>query len=67
MSFDFGKIAIGLVLFGSLIVGVIWSCWELVDYLWIDDAIKVTTPLKPDLEIFVKDNVVDTLYVYRLK
>lgn len=67
MSFDFGKIAIGLVLFGVLLVGVIWGCLKLVDYLWIDDAIKVTKPLKPELEIFVKDNIVDTLYVYRLK
>lgn len=67
MSFDFRSLILGLILLGALIVGVIWGCWELVDYLWIDDVIKVTTPLKPELEIFVKDNVVDTLYVYRLK
>jgi hypothetical protein len=43
----------------------VWGCWELIDWIWIDDAIKVTKPITPELEIIVKDNVVDTLYVYR--
>ncbi|MGL5713289.1 MAG: hypothetical protein ACRCX2_09745 [Paraclostridium sp.] len=67
MSFNFENLILGLMLLGALTVGVIWGCWELVDYLWIDDVIKVTKPLKPELEIFIRDNIVDTLYVYRLK
>ncbi len=55
----------GLIIIGCLIVGCIWGCWELIDWLWIDDAIKVSKPLVPELEIIVKDNIVDTLYVYR--
>lgn len=55
----------GLITIGILIVVVIWGGWELIDWLFIDDVIKVTEPLVPELEIIVKDNVVDTLYVYR--
>lgn len=67
MNINFGNLFLALVLFGALIMGAIWGCWELIDWLWIDDAIKVTEPLNPELEIIVKDNVVDTLYVYRLE
>ena len=55
--------------FISLIVVTIliaWGCWELIDWLFIDDAIRVTEPLVPELELTVKDNVIDTIYVYRL-
>ena len=55
----------GLITIGILIVVVIWGGWELIDWLFIDDAIKVTEPIVPELEIIVKDNVVDTLYIYR--
>lgn len=55
----------GLILIGLLIGGVLWGSWELIDWIWIDDAIKVSKPITPELEIIVKDNVVDTLYVYR--
>jgi hypothetical protein len=55
----------GLITIGVLIIVVIWGGWELIDWLFIDDAIKVTEPIVPELEIIVKDNVVDTLYVYR--
>jgi hypothetical protein len=44
---------------------VFWGGYELVDWVFIDDAIKTTEPIIPELEIIVKDNVVDTLYVYR--
>ena len=55
----------GLITIGILIVVVIWGGWELIDWLFIDDAIKVAEPIVPELEIIVKDNVVDTLYIYR--
>ncbi len=53
----------GLVCVFCLVV--FWGGWVLIDGLWIDDAIKVSKPITPELEIVVKDNVVDTLYVYR--
>jgi hypothetical protein len=56
----------GLIILGMLIVGAVWGVWELVDWLFIDDAIRVTEPLVPELELTVKDNVIDTIYVYRL-
>ena len=55
----------GLII-GGLIIGLaVWGCWELVDWLIIDDAIKVSSPINPELQIIVKDNVIDTLYIYR--
>ncbi len=46
-------------------VAVFFGGWELIDYFFIDDAIKTTQPIIPKIEIIVKDNVIDTLYVYR--
>lgn len=54
-----------LVGFGIAIALAIWGCWELIDWIWIDDAIRTTTPITPEIELVVKDNVVDTIYVYR--
>lgn len=45
---------------------VAWGMNELIDWLLINDAIRVTEPLVPELELTVKDNVIDTIYVYRL-
>jgi hypothetical protein len=44
---------------------IFWGGYELVDWLFIDDAIRSTTPITPEIELVVKDNVVDTVYVYR--
>lgn len=54
-----------LIGFGIFIALCIWGCWELVDYFFIDDAIKVSTPIIPEIELIIENNVVDTLYVYR--
>lgn len=56
----------GLIVMGMLIVAAVWGVFELVDWLFIDDAIRVTEPLVPELELTVKDNLIDTIYVYRL-
>ena len=56
-----------LIVFGMIISLSIWGCWELVDWLFIDDAIRVTTPIIPEIELVVKDNIVDTIYVYHYK
>ena len=50
----------------GVIIGIaIWGCWGLVDWMWIDDAIRVSKPIVPELELVVKDNIIDTVYVYR--
>jgi len=55
-----------LIWFGALIILAIWGCWELVDWLFIDEAIRSTIPIVPKIELVIKNNVVDTVYVYRL-
>ncbi len=55
----------GMIMLGILIVAAIWGMWELIDWLFIDDAIRVAEPLVPELELTVKDNIIDTVYVYR--
>lgn len=49
-----------LIWLGMIIVG-----WELIDWLWIDDAIRTTVPLVPEIELVIKNNIIDTVYVYR--
>ena len=34
-------------------------------YFFGDGAIKTTRPIKPQIELVIKNNKVDTLYVYR--
>jgi len=43
----------------------IWGVWELIDYLFIDEVIKTTTLIIPEIELTVKNNVIDTVYIYR--
>lgn len=54
-----------LIWLGALIVACIWGAWGLIDWIWIDDAIRSTYPLVPEIELVVKDNIVDTIFVYR--
>jgi len=55
-----------LIWLGVVMAFSVWGIWELVDWLFIDDAIKTTDPIVPELEITVKNNLIDTLYVYRV-
>ena len=66
MNYDFSALFYSLVLLGAAIVLSIWGGWEVIDWLCIDDVIKVSKPLVPTLELVIKNNQVDTLYVYRL-
>jgi hypothetical protein len=51
---------------GGLFIGLsVWGAWELIDWIFIDDAIRTTSPMVPEIELIIKDNKVDTLYVYR--
>ena len=45
-----------------LVIGFIGTmCY----YFFNDDAIKTNHPIKPQIELVIKNNKVDTLYVYR--
>lgn len=54
-----------LIWFGAAIILALWGSWELVDWLFIDDSIKSSTPIIPEIQLIIKNNVVDTIYVYR--
>ena len=54
-----------LIGLGVFIALCIWGCWELFDYFFIDDAIRSSQLIVPQIELIVKDNVIDTIYVYR--
>lgn len=49
------------IIIGVLIGLSVWGIWEYGH----DDTIKVHEPLTPEIQLIVKDNVVDTLYIYR--
>lgn len=55
----------GIIVLCVLSILLFWGGYELVDWLFIDDAIKTTAPIKPEIELIIKNNVVDTLYIYR--
>lgn len=54
-----------LIWFPVVCILAIWGLWELIDFLFIDEVIKSTDPIIPEIELVVKDNKVDTVYVYR--
>lgn len=54
-----------MIMMCIITLGIFWGGWELIDWLFIDDAIKTKTLIVPEIEITVKDNVIDTLYIYR--
>lgn len=65
MSGDFGKM-LGLFFVMGVILGlIIFGAYLLIDWLWIDDAIKSTTIITPKIELVVKNDVIDTVYVYK--
>ena len=50
---------------GAFIILIIWGCWELVDWAFNDHSIESTTLIVPEIKLVVKNNIVDTVYVYR--
>lgn len=44
---------------------IFWGGYELVDWLFVDDSIRSTKIINPEIELVVKNNVIDTIYVYR--
>jgi len=39
--------------------------WLLVDYLWIDEIIRSDKIIIPEIELVIKNNVIDTVYLYK--
>jgi hypothetical protein len=54
-----------LIWFSGVVVLILWGLWELIDYLFIDEVIKSSKPIIPDIEITIKNSVSDTTYIYR--
>jgi hypothetical protein len=63
--YNFDRFFTALVVEGLFIGLAVWGAWELIDWIFIDDAIRTTSPMVPEIELIIKDNKVDTLYVYR--
>lgn len=63
----FAKIFGGLAGLGFATGLGIWVPIGLYGYLFEPQTIKSEKPIQPRLELYVKDNQVDTLYVYELK
>ena len=38
--------------------------FSITSYMFDEDVIKVDIPLVPEIELIIRDNVVDTLYAY---
>jgi len=55
----------GLIVLPIIAILALWGCWELIDWLFIEEVIKSNTQIVPELELVVKDNVIDTVYIYR--
>ena len=56
----FKGLFVGIFILGALVVGLSWGAIE----IFSDDSIRSDQPITPRLELVVKDNVVDTVYVY---
>jgi hypothetical protein len=53
-----------LIWLGALAVALPWAIFEGVCY-FIPDTIESEHPIKPEIELVIKDNKVDTLYIYK--
>ncbi len=59
------KLVEAIVFLCIVCVLIFWGGYELVDWLFIDDSIRSEKIIEPEIELVVRDNVVDTIYVYR--
>jgi len=53
-----------LIWVGAIIIGCLWGCWELVDWLFITESIESAEPITPTIKLVISENVVDTIYIY---
>ena len=61
----FNGVIEGLIIFCISIGFLFWGLWELIDWLFIEEVIQSRKLITPELKITVKDNVIDTLYIYK--
>ena len=55
-----------LIVFGCVIVGIVWGGWELIDWLLIDNVIESKEIITPEIKLIINENnQVDTLYIYK--
>lgn len=50
---------------GVILVLAIWIFYGLIDWFFIEETIRSTKPITPKIELVIKNNFVDTVYVYR--
>ena len=57
---------IGFVMILLCVVSVLifWGGYELVDWIFVDDSIRSSEPITPAIELIIRDNTADTIYVY---
>jgi hypothetical protein len=65
MTPNLERIVPALIVIGMLIATAVWGVFGIVDWLFIDDVIRVTEPIVPEIELVVNDSVIDTIYIYR--
>jgi hypothetical protein len=62
---NIGNITSALLFVAIASVIIFWGGWELIDWLFIDDAIMSSEPITPEIKLIIEDNQVDTIYIYR--
>ena len=53
---DYGIDLTPLIWMGLIIGLALWGGWEVIDWLLIDDAIRVSHPITPEIELIINDN-----------
>lgn len=64
-SSAFNGLFSSLIILGVIMGLCIWLLFATIDWLFIEDAIITNKPIQPELRIVVKNNIIDTLYVYK--
>lgn len=65
MSGDFGKLITHLIILGFVAGLAVFGIYLLIDWLFIDHAIESTKLITPEIKLIIKNNGVDTVFVYR--
>ena len=67
ISKGLNELLIFLFIAGILIGLSFWGIFSFLDHQFSDKNLKVSKPLIPKIELVIKNNKVDTLYVYKIK
>jgi hypothetical protein len=49
----------------ALTLLIVWGGWELIDWVFIEDSIRASEPITPEIELEIRDGKVDTIYIYK--